>query len=185
MQVIEFNIVEEALSRAEASVSASECHGMLTAQLSITSGKGAAECVRHIFDDECDPSNVLFTEALGVLEQLISETHKNLNDPDMGFELLLPEEKVSISDRLSALSEWCQGYLFGLGLAGVSENKDLSTEINEMLQDLVHISHLDIEEEAESEDNEKDYFELVEYVRIGVLYLQEEYSPGASEPTSQ
>lgn len=176
MQLVEFSSVVEALTRAEASVSASECHGMLTAQLSVTSGKGAAECVRHIFDDEIDPSSEMFREALGVLEQLITVTHEHLNDPDMGFELLLPDEKVVIADRLLALSEWCQGYLFGLGLAGVSENDNLSSEINEMLQDLVHISHLDINEEAETEENEKDYVELVEYVRIGVLYLQEEYS---------
>ncbi len=176
MQSIEFTSVTEVLTRAEASVSASECHGMLTAQLSVSSGKGAAECVRHIFDDEVDSSSGVFTEALGVLEQLITVTHKNLVDPDLGFELLLPDEESLIADRLLALSEWCQGYLFGLGLAGVSDDGNLSSDINEMLQDLVHISHLDINEKAESEENEKDYVELVEYVRIGVLYLQEEYS---------
>ncbi|VAW75041.1 hypothetical protein MNBD_GAMMA12-750 [hydrothermal vent metagenome] len=174
MQSVEFNSVVEALERAEASVSAAECHGMLTAQLSMASGKGAAECVRHIFVDNCDPSSVLFTEALSVLEQMISHIHTTLNDPDMGFELLLPDEKISMPDRLLSLSEWCQGYLFGLGLAGVSDNKDISSDINEMLQDLVHISHLDLEQAFESEENEKDYVELVEYVRIGVLYLQEE-----------
>ncbi len=176
MQSVEFSSVAEALERAEASVSAAECHGMLTAQLSMTSGKGAAECVRHIFVDNCDPSSVLLIEALSVLEQVISHIHVTLNDPDMGFELLLPDESITMPDRLSSLSEWCQGYLFGLGLAGVSDHKDLSSDVNEMLQDLVQISHLDLEQTLESEEDEKDYVELVEYVRIGVLYLQEECS---------
>jgi len=183
MQEVDFNLVSQALQRAEASVSASECHGMLTAQLSVASGSGASECVRHIFDDEVDTQSILFMEALKMLEKLLTETQGSLNDVDIGFTLLLPDEEEPIEDRLSALAEWCQGFLFGLGLAGLSEENSSSDDVKEFMQDLVQIGNIDLSDSDESEQNEQDFSELVEYVRIGVLYLQEECNPVKQQPS--
>lgn len=174
MQADEHDKVKEALDSVEASVSAPECHGMLTAQLSMQSAN-AVECIRHIFDD-IDSTNPSFMTVLKVIEELITTTQKDLNDPDISFQLLLPDES-SLADRLLALSEWCQGYLFGLGLAGVTDDDDHSSDIKEMVQDFIQISHIDVENSSESDENERDYVELVEFVRIGVLYLQEECNP--------
>jgi len=183
MQADDHDKVKEALDSVEAPVSASECHGMLAAQLSMQSANGAVECIRHIFDD-IDSTSPSFMTALKAIEELVTTTQTDLNDPDISFQLLLPEQS-NMADRLLALSEWCQGYLFGLGLAGVTDDDNHSADIKEMLQDFIQISHIDVEDTSESDESERDYIELVEFVRIGVLYLQEECNPLTQEQSTE
>ena len=48
-----------------------------------------------------------------VLIALFDDAVKQLADPELGFQLLLPDETTSLHDRTEALANWCEGYLYG------------------------------------------------------------------------
>ena len=58
-----------------------------------------------------------------------------LGDGSMTFQPLLPSDDASIGDRTSALGEWCQGFLYGLGTgSGLPEASDLEGEAADLLE---------------------------------------------------
>jgi hypothetical protein len=85
--------------------------------------------------------------------------------------LLLADDKEPITIRINALANWCAGFLSGLGQFGFASKQVKSAEITEFLDDLLQISQVKDKGKPGTEGDEKDYTELVEYVRIGVLML--------------
>ncbi len=180
----------EFLRQANALMSISECHGMYCGLLSLQANSKAGQCLELIFDDEFDKANLAQAECIKVLREIFQQTRIDLNDDGIEFYLLMADDNEDISIRASDLQFWTQGYIFGLGLAGLdierslaetAENGDseesAASEISEMIKDIIGISQLSIDGLIESDDNEKDLCELIEYVRVGVLYIQEECNP--------
>ena len=52
--------------------------------------------------------------------------------------------------RAEAVSGWAQGFLYGVGLAGVSPERDLSEETREALADISEVTRLDLDQVCES-----------------------------------
>ena len=189
------------LDSADALMSLAECHGLFCGLLCLQSQADLSQCLPHIFDDEVDQQNILQAECIKSLEEMFRQTRIDLNDPGVEFSLLLANEDHDVATRVVDLQAWTQGYLFGLGLAGLDieasakiayqrsqsdtgdeqedslEESAANTEISEMISDIIQISHVSVEGLSGSEDNEQDLYELIEYVRVGVLYIQEECNP--------
>ncbi len=161
----------DVLQRADALVSAAECHGLFSGVLSLHLDSTVDACLPSLFAGGPEAGVDLFDD--GGITQLFDNTREDLLDPELLFTLLLPDDDELLSERVLALTEWCHGFLFGLGLAGFRPGAKLPEEVREFTQDLLAISRATEAEIQEAEDNENDYFELVEYVRIGVLYLIE------------
>jgi hypothetical protein len=94
---------------------------------------------------------------------------------------LLPEDDASLEDRVGALALWCQGFLFGLGLAGFSlddekEGDPGAVQLGEIVNDLSEISRADISADEFDDEDEADFAlaELIEYVRVSVQIMFEE-----------
>ena len=72
----------------------------------------------------------------------------------------------------------CAQKMAGFGLAVRGDDARLRKgDIQETLQDIVNIVHVGGDFEAESEEDEKAYVELYEFVRFAVVHLFEEMSP--------
>ncbi len=124
------------------------------------------------------------------LDAFFGETVSRLNDSQFEFHLLLEEESASIENRINSLANWCSGFNLGIGLGelGSSANK-LPADTAELLEDFQHIarsetpSHEDFqagssaEDEIDYEQTEQDFVELEEYVRVGVMIINEELQP--------
>ncbi len=128
-------------------------------------------------------------DGLQQLAELVRSIHDGLrvqlSDGQLGLRLLLPEDDEDMARRLGALGDWCQGFLVGLGQGGLTDPARLTAEVNEALQDLAAIARVDDEAEmaVEDEDDEADYTQLVEYVRMVAMSLYEELSdPDAAQP---
>jgi uncharacterized protein YgfB (UPF0149 family) len=119
-----------------------------------------------------DNPQILATEAF--LNELSAITLSQLNGDDFNFSLLLPDDEVSLSQRASSLSRWCQGFLSGLGLGGMDKSQVLPATVQEFLRDLAVITQLDCELNEADDAEEQSYIELVEYVRMGVLLVNQE-----------
>lgn len=91
------------------------------------------------------------------------------------FNMLLPDDSYALPERIDALAVWVSGFLEGLAMAQSNALGSVDDELREILQDLVEISQLDSRVEV-SETGEKEFFEVCEYVRIGVLNLYAEFN---------
>jgi len=109
------------------------------------------------------------------LEQLES----NLFD----LEILLPDDDVDMAQRVTALSDWCQGFLLGFGTSGVTGDTSLTAETTEALRDFAEFVQID----PEQAEDESDLMELVEYIRVAALTIFAEVgaaSDKVSDPKS-
>ncbi len=172
--MLDFDRVQSALERLGSTVDAAESHGTLCALL--IDNTPCVSWLGHTLDELPDQDDVLAIEQLGLLEQLYEHTNAQLNDEDLNFELLLPDESEDFGLRLLGLSGWCQGFLYGFGLFKAGFADSLDDETSECLSDLLEISKLSHDEEA-SEDAEQQYADIVEHVRIAALILNESLNP--------
>ena len=74
-----------------------------------------------------------------------------------------------IVHRTVALGQWCQGFLAGFALKLGVTGQTPSAETQEVLSDLVAIAR--IGEPDGSDDDEADFMELVEYLRMAAMNL--------------
>ena len=83
-----------------------------------------------------------------------------------------------------AVGAWCSNYISGLG-EGMSAEFDVSEEAKEALQDIAAIGQISVDFETD-DDGERDYAELIEYVRIAVQLIFTDLHPDSgpsAEPT--
>ena len=130
--------------------------------------------------------------AFGTLESFYESTLSDLQDISFLFKPLLPDDELPIAERLISVGDWCSNYLSGLG-EGMGAEFEVSEDGKEALQDIAAIGQIstdldsdEAEAEAEAEDGEKDYLELVEYVRIAVQLIFSDLDPmekAEPEPT--
>ena len=168
-----FQDLDETLRRAGAACDAAESHGMLCGAL-CAGLDNDRPWIDHILD-EAGGSAEAQQACRKSLAALRDSTHALLAGGSLEFAPVLPDDETGLGDRTDALGEWCQGFLFGLGLAGTRlKPTEMSEETNEVLKDLGQIAQAGFEGEEGNEDDETAYTEVVEYVRVGVQLLYEE-----------
>jgi uncharacterized protein len=166
-----YESVAQSLRELTSDVDAAESHGMLCGML----------CNPEPFDGDAWLRHVLGyapTQRLSDLPQtiallaMVASTIRALKEDDFGFDLLLPDDADSLSTRALALGAWCRGFLSGFGLHGAGAR--LNAEGREFLRDLDKIGQVSALE-AQGDDGERAYVEVVEYARVGAMMLHEEF----------
>jgi len=180
--MLEFDAVQLALGKLNANVDAAETHGTLCGML--LDNSNMATWLTHTLEVLPEVGDVLAAEQLGLLRTLYEQTREHMNNEDLSFELLLPEEIDDFGTQLLGLSNWCQGFLYATGIIGLGKNKELDEVSQECLSDLLEISKLD-HQQAGDEDAERQFIEVVEHVRLSVLMLNETVNPVMSAPQLQ
>lgn len=148
----------------------SEVHGVLTGMLVRTSKLGFDEWLALLEHIDLDVEK-LDDRAKTIMQELYKNARDTLSSSEFDFQLLMPADDYDLGERANALAAWSSGFLTGYGLASKHE-ANLSADLMELLNHLHAISELD-DQLAESEQNEKDLYELYEYVRLGVMALQQ------------
>lgn len=174
--------LSEALSTLQLGMTASELHGALAGYLCAGGISPAREWLSALALEEID-------DALGdapareLFDRLFSGCAADLEDPELAFDLLLPDDSEPMTDRAVALVDWCRGFLGGLGLSGADLEQGLSGEAGEILGDLARIAATRFEDDSGGEEDEQAYVEVVEYVRVGVLLLHNELARSPDDAT--
>jgi len=111
------------------------------------------------------------------LTALFDDTIQDLNSLDFEFQMELPDDNAPLASRLTAMADWCQGLVYGLGTSGLTDDTDLSEDSQEYITDVIKISQLSSEDLEESNQEESNFEELVEYLRMGLFLLYGELQP--------
>lgn len=159
----------DALADLRFGVGASDLHGSLTGFLCAGGVASTSNWLQRLAIEPDDTQAV----RLALLDRLFHECRAQLDDPEFGFEPLLPDDEEPLDCRADALIEWCRGFLGGLGLAGVGAEHAWSTEGAEILHDLGAIAGMCFEYE-DTEEDESALAEVLEFIRVGVLLLHTE-----------
>ena len=94
-----------------------------------------------------------------------------------------PSDSAPLGERALWLYDWIRGFLYALGLVGLSES-DLSEQGREILRDLTAITQMDLDDLEENEDNEQALAEVVEFVRVAAMLIHHERAVARS-PSSR
>jgi uncharacterized protein YgfB (UPF0149 family) len=136
----------------------------------------------HVLGEQ-EQGNVFLRDVANQLSELHQWTLGQMNDPFGGFQLLLPDDDDDLGERTDALATWCLGFVYGLAAGGISEESELPEDTKELLMDFIEISRAgnDLgdqdDDSASDEEDELAFMEIVEYVRTGVLLINEELQP--------
>jgi len=167
---VTFPEVARVLQTLQSSVAAAESHGCLCGALCTTQQYPVESWLDELVPDaDDDPA-----DDRAPLRLLFADTMRALRGDEMEFQLLLPDDDAPLVERATALSQWCQGFLYGFGTGRQVPRDELKGEVEEVLRDLTHISQAAVETGAEAEEEEQAYAEIVEYVRAGVQLIHDE-----------
>ena len=180
----DYDELQEVLESRDALMGVSETHGLAAGMLCVQIDADFNKWIAALFDTE-EQFNALTTDDMQSLAGLFNGTLELLKSDEFIFDLFLPRDDERIAIRAGALSEWCQGFLYGVAYMGVGDDKDWTDESRGVLRDLMEISRLD--SNSSDDSDEQAFMELHEYVRAAVQLLMSELQSlsnvKANEPT--
>ena len=172
----DYNSLQLVLSKTDAEMSASESHGVLSGMFCARGKVELGDWLNEVFE-ELDLNNMLVKEASQLLVGLFNSTQVQLNGAEADYQLLVPDDEQPLAERTDALAEWCQGFTYGLAAGGLKKDADLPEDTAELIRDMVEIGRAGHDDDAVDESDEDAYMQLHEYVRMGVLLINEELQP--------
>jgi uncharacterized protein YgfB (UPF0149 family) len=173
----DYQLMRQLLAEAAPALSPASLHGALCGHLC----SGAAPDL-DIFHDLFETQ--LPDVVLRLLARLGDDTRADLLRSDYVFQPLLPDDDASLAERLLALGEWCDWFNIGFSAGYMQPQTPLSVEVMEVLNDFGQLAEVE-PPDAGSEDDERYFVELVEYVRMAVLTVfQQMRDAVAAEPVT-
>ncbi len=176
---IKYEAVSDALKRLSLTMEGAELQGIFSGRLASGQGGEDSGWMKELIGER-DEANLQAREDVMLIARLLGKVAQQLNDAELQFRLLLPEE-ASLEVRTEALAAWCEGFLYGYGVAVADRKLQAGETEREFLQDLMAISRASFNGE-ESDEDEMDFVEIVEHLRMGTLLLYEESHPVTPSP---
>jgi uncharacterized protein YgfB (UPF0149 family) len=169
----DWTLLSQQLVRAGVPMSAAEVHGVAVGLLC-----GLAEDAQGLWQQalysELDGDDVLVQECRDATDALLSDTAQQLDaEESFSFDLCLPEEDDAPA-YAAGLRDWCQGFLYGFGVAGQGIEAGLSEEGAEALRDMSEISKLDVTAVQGGEQEAAALAEVEEYLKIAALTVRQD-----------
>lgn len=171
-KILAFDDFSGLFAQADAMVSPARLHGVLVGLICVgqkLDGKFWLDATLRMVEARA----VLPSKQRDLIIHLYDVTCRQLCDLDSELQLLLPNNSQFLIDSAMALSQWCEGFLYGLGLDDGSAYDNIPEDIREGLRCISELAKLDfekIEMAAESTEMEKMAYQgVVEYVRSAVM----------------
>lgn len=162
----------------DAADSAAEVHGIAVAMLCLNKNSEASDWITEAFSEQ----DTLIREEKLEFISLFEHTKALMESDEFVFDLYLPEEDTALMLKSTALIQWCQGFLFGMGR--VQTTSEWPGEIDEILKDIIEFTKLDPDiDEDDAEQAENDLTEIQEYLRAAVMLIRSELNPAQDNNT--
>lgn len=161
------------LARAGVPMSAAEVHGIACGLLCGLAGDVEGLWHQALYS-ELDVDDVLVQECRSATDALLDGTAEQLRDQEaFSFDLCLPDEE-DVPAYAGGLRDWCQGFLYGFGVAAEGVDAGLSEEGSEALKDMGEISKLDVTAVQGGEAEAAALAEVEEYLKIAALTVRQD-----------
>jgi yecA family protein len=173
---IDHNEVDAALRNAGSTWSAAQAHGLLCSRLAVLGAEGGPDWFGLVLPDTSADS-ASHGDDLALLDDLYNESYRQLSQRQSEFEPLFPDDSESDSVIVTALAEWCEGFLHGLvsDVKGEDLKKALAAEpLSDIIKDMLEMTRASTDDNDESEDNKKALMELIEYLKVATQLVYEE-----------
>ncbi|MCB1802841.1 MAG: UPF0149 family protein [Gammaproteobacteria bacterium] len=167
----EYAQVAEALRRSGMPQCPAELHGFALGMIVAGVPEPLRVWQQEVYA-EFDPNDVLDNESRALLERVFAAALSAGSSEAEGLHLLLPTALAVDAARLRALRDWCQGFVFGVGLAGETLDARLTSASRELLNDIAEITRLETDDVDDSRENQAALIEIEEYVREGVMLMR-------------
>lgn len=172
----DFDDLADALLSCGSLASPTDLHGVLCGRFCAggsISGREWHQMAMQLMDLE-----QLNDKVAALIDELLSATRAQLQSEDFGVALLLPGDHIGLDMRVQALASWCSSFLHGVGGAGIKGEQTFSPEAAEALRDIAATAQVEIEADSDAESNEAEanYMEIVEYLRVAALTMYLEFA---------
>ncbi|CAB5497093.1 hypothetical protein THERMOT_634 [Bathymodiolus thermophilus thioautotrophic gill symbiont] len=174
--IINYNEVKNTLHHLNTDDTIASAHGILCGFACVKPDLSLDEWLNEVLVS-IDFDNLNEKSAHEKLAQIYNSTLLQLGDETLNFQLLIADEDCTLKEQADTLIQWCQGFLVGLGLQKISTHDE---DILEMIKDFSEISQLD-SEVLDDEENANDLSEIIEFVRMGTLLIQETLQPSKQD----
>ena len=108
------------------------------------------------------------------VNELVLAIHACIDGVDFGFPVLLPDDDAPLQHRVIAVRDWCEGFLYGIGLAAATNKNGLPDQIKETLNDLTEISRMDVDGVSGDEVEEVALAEVTEFIWVAAMLVHDE-----------
>jgi hypothetical protein len=170
---LDFEQLQDALRALGLDAKAAEFHGASCGY--VCAGGHDAEAFLRAYGDEQWPTpDAAQRSALDSLRAAFATSRRLLDDEDLGFDPLLPGESAHVHERAQALVDWCQGFLSGLGLGGMTAHQARHQDVREILRDMSTIAASELGFDRDEEVDESALSEILEWIRVSVLLVRED-----------
>ncbi len=172
----DYDYLNDQLTQADIKSSAAEVQGLLCGLLCA----GEKHLEQRLFaeltpnPERKDPPWKVCRESL---QGLARETRKSISGEQMGFSLLLPGDGKPLQDRAAAVRDWCQGFLYGMGLTAGSGDREFSEEAREALGDLAEMTRMHVDDLGSGEEEEAALSEVIEFIWVAATLVHDELAP--------
>lgn len=164
------------LHQAGVETAVAEAHGIITGVLCAPRGAHVAWLNLVLAQTPAT------AEVESALRGLHRRTHEHLSGLECDFAPLLPGDDYSLAAQIEGLSEWCRGYLLGLHAGGVADPNTIAGDAGEIIRDIGRIAEAELDPDLAEEAEARALAEIVEYLRVGVQLVYEEFQPPSASP---
>ena len=171
-----YSQLQKALEQITLDLHPSEFHGLVCGALC-----GGIDNVTDSLIEFDDGALQYDEHAWQVLNTVYDTTAVLLKTFSLELTLILPDDRYSLSKRAAAIAIWCQGFLTGLQFASAALLTAQDEEVVDILASMGEITRIQHVGLVTNEQNEADYIEIVEYVRMSVIFL---YQSTTERPTA-
>ena len=175
-QPINYDLARDTLQKLNTDDTISSAHGLLCGFYCVKQNISLDDWLNEVLVS-IDLNNLLEKESHHVLAEIFNNTSYQLADPTLNFWPVIADDMHPLREQANTLVEWCQGFLVGLGLSSVETSDE---EVLEMIKDISEISQLEVDL-LDNEEDSQDFYEIVEFVRMGALFIQETLQPSKQD----
>ncbi|MEW8505639.1 MAG: UPF0149 family protein [Candidatus Thiodiazotropha sp.] len=165
----DYSRLEGALNSIGLDIGASEIHGVICGLVCAGTSQSHVDWMEALFAEWPD-EDLLAREARELIGQLYFATREQIGSESLSFMPFLADDSQAIAVRAKGLCDWCVGYLYGLGLAGITD-RQLEGDAREALQDISHFTRLDYDSLDSGEATEQAYTELQEFLKVVTILI--------------
>jgi len=170
---VDHDYLGQSLADVNVDIGASGAHGLMCGL--VCAGEKA---IQQQFDKEWfagqpegDPA---VAECKQALDELLRTVYAAIDGVEFVLPLLLPDENSPLQQRAASVRDWCEGFLYGVGLAETKGEDGLPAQVREALNDLAEISRMDIDAIAGEEEEEVALTEVTEFIWVAAMLVHDE-----------